>query len=307
MSSTKNTACTLKVGQIEKNPILALGTTEKEIKIYDRVTKAYGNVAPAIVGQSGKTYRILAGQARLEACAQNGIREMPAIVAEISSEAEQMKLALLLSTVREEGSPLSEGAFIHALTTQHGVTRRELMELLKKSKSWISKRQSLDVKLCGDVKTMVRDGTVSPRTAEEIAKLPQEVQGEFACKVVMDGINKTDAGQLVSLYAQEDAGEALRRAILNTPLAVLDAHAVSRVPRRKDQRGMLGRIADSIGFLIRMADELKSLLATADAHSIRMMREDLTTMCAVLADLHTASIGAIVAVSPGEPQGGGAR
>jgi ParB-like chromosome segregation protein Spo0J len=115
MTSKKNKACTLKVGQIEKNPILALGTNEKDVEKYERVTKVYGNVAPAIVGQSGNAYRILAGQARLEACAHNGIQEMPVIVAEINSEDEQMKLALLLSTVREEGGPLSEGAFINAI------------------------------------------------------------------------------------------------------------------------------------------------------------------------------------------------
>lgn len=306
MTSKMNRACTLKVGQIEKNPILALGTTEKDIETYERVARAYGNVVPAIVGQSGKAYRILAGQARLEACAQNGIREMPAIIAEISGEAEQMKLALLLSTVRDEASPLSEGAFIHALITQHGVTRRELMALLKKSKAWISRRQSLDVKLCGDVKGMVKEGTVSPRAAEEIAKMPHEAQVAFACRVVMDGLNKAQVGQLAGLYVQEDTSESLREAILSTPLAVLDAAAVGSSARRREKRGQLGRIADSVGFLIRMAGELKSLLATADAHSILMLREDLTAMCATLSDLCTAAVGAIVAVSPGERQGGDA-
>ena len=176
MTSKKNKACTLSVGQIEKNPILALGTSEKDVKTYERVAKAYGNVAPAIVGQSGNAYRILAGQARLEACAQQGIREMPAIVAELTGEEDQMKLALLLSTVREEGGPLSEGAFIDALVTCHGVPRRELMTLLKKSKSWLSKRQALALKLSEEVKEMVRGGVLCVRTAEEIAKLPSDVQ-----------------------------------------------------------------------------------------------------------------------------------
>jgi ParB-like chromosome segregation protein Spo0J len=127
MASTKNKACTLKVGEIEKNPILALNIGEKDVEKYGRVTKAYGNVAPAIVGQNGKAYRVLAGQARLEACVHSGIQEMPVIVAEISVPVEQMKLALLLSSVREEGGALSEGAFIDTLVTHHGVTRRQLI------------------------------------------------------------------------------------------------------------------------------------------------------------------------------------
>ncbi len=188
MATKKNKACTLKVREIEKNPILALSTGEKEVKKYEMVTKNYGNVVPAIVGQRGNAYRILAGQARLEACAHNGIQEIPVSVTEISDEAEQMKLALLLSTVGEDSSPLSEGAFIDALVTRHGVTRRELMSLLRKSKSWISKRQSLALKLTEDVKDMVKDGLICARTAEEVAKLPEDIQFSFAGKIVRDGL-----------------------------------------------------------------------------------------------------------------------
>lgn len=305
MTSKKNKACTLKVGQIEKSPILALGTNEKDIEKYERITKVYGNVAPAIVGQSGNAYRILAGQARLEACAHNGIQEMPVIVAEINSEDEQMKLALLLSTVREEGGSLSEGAFIDALITQYGVTRRELMVLLKKSKSWISKRQSMALKLSEEVKGMVKDGTICARTAEEIAKLPREVQVPFACKVGRDGLNKTNVGRLVNLYTQEDAGDALREAILQNPLSVLDADvATTRVPRQKGKRGIAERISGGTGFLIQLACELKGVLAIADVQDLNMVREDLRSLRAAIADLCVVLDGLDGTVSLGKRTGG---
>lgn len=271
----------------------------------ERVTKTYGNVVPAIVGQSGDAYRILSGQARLEACAHNGIQEIPVTIAQISDEAEQMKLALLLSTMREEGGPLSEGAFIDALVTQHGITRRELMSLLKKSKSWISKRQSIALKLSEEVKGMVKDGAICARTAEEIAKLPNEVQVAFACKVGRDGLNKANVGRLVNLYIQEDAGDALRKAILHTPLSVLDADiATTRVSRRKGKRGIAERISGGAGFLIRLACELKGLLATADVQDLNMVREDLKSLRAAIADLCVVLDGLDGAVSPGKRTGG---
>jgi len=305
MASMKHKACTLKVGQIEKNPILALGTGEKDVEKYEWVTKIYGNVVPAIVGQSGNAYRILAGQARLEACAHNGIQEIPVIVSETSGEKEQMKLALLLSTVREEGGPLSEGAFIDTLVTHHGVTRRELMVLLRKSKSWISKRQSLALKLSEEVKGMVKDGVICARTAEEIAKLPKEVQVSFACNTVRDGLSKTNAGQLAGLYMREDTGDALRKAILHTPLAVLDAGiATTHVSRRKEKRGLPERIVGNAGFLIRLAGELKGLLATADAKSLCMVQEELKSLRAALMDLHVVLDGFPAGVFPGKPKGG---
>lgn len=301
MASKKNTARILKVGQIEKNPILALSTNEKDVEKYARVTKTYGNVAPAIVGLSGGAYRLLAGQASLEACAHSGIQEMPVIVAEIGDDAEQMKLALLLSTVQEGGGPLSEGTFIDTLITRHSVTRRELMGLLKKSKSWISKRQSLAQRLSDNVKGMVKDGVICARTAEEIAKLPDGVQVAFAGRVVLDGLSKTDAGQLVSLYMSEETDSALRKAILDTPTAVLGACPAGAATRRKEKRGLAERIAGNIGFLIRLASELKGLLATADAHSLNKVAPSLRELRSALADLSTATVVSS-GVSPGKQE-----
>lgn len=305
MATKKNKACTLKVRQIEKNPILSLSTGEKDVKKYEMITKIYGNVVPAIVGQSGDVYRVLSGQAKLEACTHNGIQEIPVTVAEISDEAEQMKLALLLSTVREEGSPLSEGAFIDSLVMRHGVTRRELMDLLNKSKSWISKRHSLVLRLTENVKGMVKDGLICPRTAEEIAKLPEDVQLSFAVTVVRDGLSKTNVGQLVSLYTREEIDSALREAILNSPLAVLDACPNVSVSRRKEKRGIPERIAGNIGFLIRLAYELKRLLAKSDNQSLDMIRTDLSELQTAIIDLNTILNGITAGVLPGKLQGGG--
>jgi len=305
MTPKKNTARTLRVGQIEKNPILALGAREKDVEKYARVARAYGNVAPVIVAQSGSAYRMLAGQAKLEACARHGIREIPVAIAEISDEAEQMKLALLLSTVREDGCPLSEGAFIDALITRHGATRRELMGLLKKSKSWLSKRQSLMSRLSESVKGMVKDGLICARTAEEIARMPGDSQAAFADTVVRDGLNKTNVGQLVGLYMREDTDSALRQTILNTPLTALDACPAGTVGRRREKRGMAERIADSARFLIRMTGEIKGLLARADAESIAMASDHLCELHLVVADLDATLYAVAARVSPGKPQAGG--
>ena len=309
MASKKNKICTLRVGEIEKSPILALSTSEKDVEKYGRVTKTYGNVTPAVVGQSGNAYRVLAGQAGLEACAHNGIQEMPVIVAEISDEAEQMKLALLLSTIRQEGGPLSEGAFIDALVTHHGVTRRELMSLLKKSKAWISKRQLLALKLADNVKGMVKDGVICARTAEEIARLPEDIQVSFACNVIRDGLSKTNVAQLVSLYTREEPGSALRDTILKSPQAALDACAAESVSspnasRHKEKRSMGERIAANAGFLIRMSTELKELLAKAEPQSLHMLSADLNNLRVILTDLQTVLAGILADVSPGKPQGG---
>ncbi|MCL2474323.1 MAG: ParB/RepB/Spo0J family partition protein [Alphaproteobacteria bacterium] len=305
MAKITNKALTLKIGQIEKNPILALSTSSKDIEKYERVAQAYGNVAPAIVGQSGNTYRVLSGQARLQACDNRGIREIPVIVTELSNESEQMKLALLLSTVREDSCALSEGVFINALITQHNISRRELMILLKKSKSWISKRQSLAVRLSEDVQRMVRDGTICARSAEEIAKMPKELQVKFAINVARDGLSKTSVAALVSLYLREESDSVTRDAILNTPLSVLDGQPTVSSTRRKEKRGPGERIADNAGFLIRLLYELKGLLAQADNQTISQTRSHLLKLRRAVSDLKIVLDGIYTGVFPGKPQEGG--
>jgi ParB-like chromosome segregation protein Spo0J len=285
MASEKNTACTLNVQQIEKNPILALGVNEKDIANYSRVAKAYGSVAPAIVGRREERYRVLSGQAKLEAYSHNRLKKIPVIVTEISSEAEEMKLALLLSTVREEGGALSEGAFINILTTQYGVPRKDLMKLLKKSKAWISKRQSLDTKLSGSVKDMVKSGAICARTAEEIAKLPLELQIKFASKVTTEGLSKTNAAHLVNLYRRDDTSDAMREIILNDPLSVLETNAGRSGTMRLAKRGIHERIAGNIRFIIRLAYELKDFLAKSDAETRELIRINLNELRTVLTDL----------------------
>jgi len=39
MASKKNKVCTLRVGEIEKNPILALSTSEKDVEKFERSPK----------------------------------------------------------------------------------------------------------------------------------------------------------------------------------------------------------------------------------------------------------------------------
>lgn len=300
----KNIALTMGIGQIEKNPILAMSIGKKEVEKYERVTNAYGNVTPAIVGQNGNAYRMLAGQSSFEACVRTGIKDIPVIIAKMDSEADEMKLALLLSTVRKDGSPLSEGAFIDALVTRHGVTRNELLVLLKKSKSWLSKRQSLVLNLTDEVKEMVKTGVICARTAEEVAKLPRNVQASFASRVAMDGLSKTDAGRLVGLYIQKESSPALQDAIINSPFAVLDACPVAAVSRRKEKRGLPERIAGCAGFIIRLAYELKGLLASADTESIKACTRHLEELCTAIADIRTVLHRINGAVSPGKSEGG---
>jgi hypothetical protein len=154
---------------------------------------------------------------------------------------------------------------------------------------------------------MVKDGVICARTAEEIAKLPEEVQVAFASNVVRDGLSKSSVGQLVSLYTHSESNSVLRGAILDFPLTVLDAHPTGTVVRRMEKRGLVERISGNARFVIRMMYEIKELLANADAQSLAILNSYLGELRMVMMDLSTVIDVIASRVLPGKPnpQSGG--
>jgi len=306
MATQKPQALTMKVNQIEKNPILALSVSAKDIAAYGRLTRAFGNVAPAIVGPTfDEGYRVLSGQAQLEAMAQHKNAKIPVIIADTQEESQQLKLALMLCTLRQEGSSLSEGAFIDTLIREHGMSQQELAKMLKKSKSWISKRHSLAVKLAQEVKELVKSGTLCARSAEEIAKLPADTQMDFAKSIVRDSLNKTSVAYLVSLYTHPSTSPATQETILHDPQAALDVCITSPSRAKQPQkRSQSQKMTGNMRFLIQLICELKGLLTTADISTLREISCSLKTLQEVIEDLRVVLDAAFLQVSPGKPMRG---
>jgi ParB/RepB/Spo0J family partition protein len=304
MGTNTNRACTLDIRQIEKSAILTLGMSDKDVRKYEKVASSFGSVTPAIVGETDKGYRVLDGQAKLMAYAHAGIDEVPVIVAQADGEAGQMKLALLLSTIREEGGAISEGIFIDKLITQHGVTRQELTQLIGKSKAWLSKRQSLACNLSDAVKDMVRTGAICARTAEEIVKLPKDKQAVFSANVVQDALSKSDVEHLVKIYRDKQTSDSCRNAILTAPLTVLPVTEKKQPIRRQDKRSESERIAGATRYAIRLACELKGLIAAADDASLILVLPHLRELYSANEDLGILFYELFGRVSPGKQQEG---
>jgi len=298
MPTKINEPCTLKTRQIIKNPALSIGMSPKNVNKYKKIAAAYGCYAPVIVtAPVNGMHMILEGSARLEACAQTGIGEIPAVMYQAENEAGELKLALMLSAIQDEGSALSEGELISRLINDYGISQRELVNLLGKSKAWVSKRIALTQNLTKVVKDMVIDGTLYPRSAEEVAKLPEDVQAVFAANVINSRLNKTEISQLVQCYKKTES-DSVRRKIINSPL---DALSMISVPVRKKSVGtklnspaqkFIGAVNYAIQMILKVLNMVEQadeeLLCTAINQLSRLKdtaRETETTLESLLADL----------------------
>lgn len=281
--SKKNAVNTVNVRQIVKNSELALGAPKKDIAKYEKVVSVYGNIVPAIVAANGDMYQLIDGHARLEACTRTGINDIPVVVTETDDKAAQMRLSLLLSASREQGGALSEGALIEKLIKEHGQTLGELSKFIGRSKSWLSKRQTMARNLSPSLRNMVMSGAVCTRTAEEIAKLPFDEQATFASNIVRDALCKNDVYELVKLYRSQDATLEICRSIIEHPTDALLACPKIGKDRKtqKDKQSLESRIRGAvyqainifgvIGKIIIESDD--AAIMAADSYLLKMRRE----------------------------------
>ena len=308
MPTKMNEACTLKTRQIVKNPELALGVSQKEVGKYKKVAAAYGNVAPVVVcAPKNGGHLILAGSARLEACAQTGITEMPAVMVQTTDEAGQLKLALMLSTIHDEAGALSEGALISRLINEHGVAPREIVKLLGKSKAWVSKRMALSQNLSVTVKGMVRDGTLCPRSAEEVAKLPAGIQAEFAVNAIDSGLNKTEISQLVARYKNACSDDE-RMEVIKTPLEALSKIGERIKKKPAADAGLNGpgrRLSGSANYAAQMLLKTVNMAENADEKTLLGCGPQLSRLRGIAEEAGTTLNKMLSDVSLGK-QGGAA-
>ena len=303
MLSKMNEACTLKLRQIVKNPALTLGMSERDVVKYKRVAAAYGNVAPVIVGapKNGE-HLILAGSARLEACAQAGIREIPAVMSPTQDEAEQLKLALMFSSPQDEGGALSEGELIIRLIDDYGTAPRELVSLLGKSKTWVSKRMSLAKNLTNAVKGMVTDGTLCPRSAVEVAKLPEDVQAEFATNVINSDMSKNEIAQLVQRY-KSACSDDVRQEVIKSPLAALSKIGIRQRKRPMPQAGLNGpgrQLQSAANYAAQMLLKAVNMAENADEEALCAASPQLSRLSGMTAEINLTLNRLMAEVAPGK-------
>jgi len=227
-------------------------------------------------------------------------------------EAEQLKLALMLSAPQDEGGALSEGELISRLINDYGTAPRELVNLLGKSKAWVSTRMALAKNLTAAVKGMVTDGTLCPRSAEDVARLPAEAQAEFAQNAVNCGLNKNEINQLVQRYKNAFTDD-VRREVIKSPLDALSKIGIRQRKRAETGTGLNGpgsKLQSAANYAAQMLLKAVNMAENADKEALCSSVRQLSLLSEVMAQA-TLTLNRLTAdvhpgkhVFPGEHTGG---
>ena len=133
-------------------------------------------------------YRIVAGERRWRAARMAGLKEIPALVREMSDE--EASLVMLIENLqREDLDPVEEALGYRRLMDSFGYTQEQAAERLARSRSAVANSLRL-LALPEDVLELLKNGELSTGHAKAILSIPDRArQSEAAALIVADKMN----------------------------------------------------------------------------------------------------------------------
>jgi len=272
--------------RIKRMPGLNLGASQKSIVKIKDFARMRGYCNPVVLSDSEGCMTLLAGAATFEASLEEKEAKLPAVIVRTESEADNLMFALQSAELNETPNAVALGSAVVRLIDYHGLTRKYITETLGKSPAWVSKMENLSRKLNNAVQKMVMQGQMPPRSAQEIARLPDGVQTAFAVSTSNEFLSKEDIVYLVNRYLNEDTGAEERDRIINTPKLALPNGLKNRSKRGIDKSDS-ARLSRAIARCLDDTSYLSNLLDSIDISGTAVHMPDIMVLTDNLATLHT--------------------
>jgi ParB family chromosome partitioning protein len=159
--------------------------------------KSKGLLLPLLVRRDSKGYVLIAGERRWRAAQKAGLRELPALVREVSDK-EAFELALIENIQRQDLNPVEEAEAFHRLTEEHGLTQEELAARVGKERSTVANALRL-LRLPDAIKASLVSGKLSMGHARALLAVQDEHDlKKIADKVIAEELSVRATEQLVA-------------------------------------------------------------------------------------------------------------
>jgi len=224
----------ISVNEIQPNPFQPRESFENESlkELADSIKNA-SVIQPIVVRRHGKGYQIVAGERRWRAANLVGIKEIPALIKDVSEE-DVLLESLIENLHRENLKSVEEEKVVYELwKTERWKTYAELGKAFGKTESWVTSH--IQAKRIRD-ETVHAHPSISTRTIHDVAGLEKEDR-EIVLEKVGKGEIKTPE---VRDYARviKKASITVKRELLKPKSRVTPKMAetiVTKLPREEEQ------------------------------------------------------------------------
>ena len=158
--------------------------------------KKHGVIQPIIVREVANGYEIIAGERRLRAAKELGMKKIPVIIKKISNE-KSLEIALVENIQREDLNPIDQANAFKRLADEFELTQEELAMVTGKSRALISNTIRL-LKLNPEIQNNVSKGDISFGHAKLLLGIEDEELQRVICKrIISSDLSVREAERLI--------------------------------------------------------------------------------------------------------------
>lgn len=158
--------------------------------------KNHGIIQPLILKENGGGYIIVAGERRWRAAKMVGLKEVPAIVMDLTKK-QVLEISLIENIQRQDLNPIEEALAYKKLLSDFNLTQEELSKRIGKSRTAITNTIRL-INLDSRVQQYVIDGIISEGHGRALLSLEDgELQYIYSQKVIDEKLSVRELEKLI--------------------------------------------------------------------------------------------------------------
>ena len=175
----------IKITQIEPNKTQPRTTFDEEkIEELADSIREYGIIQPIVVKlNKNGFYTIIAGERRWRASRKAGLKEIPAVIKEVSEQTEK-EIALIENIQRENLNSIEEAQGIKELIDVYGMTQEDVAKKIGRSRPAVANILRL-LNLPEEIQTLVKEEKISQGHARALISLENKVLAQEIVKKVI--------------------------------------------------------------------------------------------------------------------------
>ncbi len=158
--------------------------------------KKHGIIQPIVVRKIANGYEMVAGERRLKAAKEIGLRKIPAIIKNINNE-KSLEVALVENIQREDLNPVEQANAFKRLIDEFKLTQQELAEATGKSRALVTNTIRL-LKLNPEIQKNISEGKISFGHAKLLLSIEdEEVQKAVCDRIIANDLSVRDTERLI--------------------------------------------------------------------------------------------------------------
>ena len=158
--------------------------------------KKHGIIQPIVVRKMANGYEIVAGERRLKAAKEIGLKNIPAIIKSFNNE-KSLEIALVENIQREDLNPVEQANAFKRLIDEFNLTQQELAEVTGKSRALVTNTIRL-LKLNPEIQKNISEGKISFGHAKLLLSIEdEEVQRAVCDRIMANDLSVRDTERLI--------------------------------------------------------------------------------------------------------------